>query len=331
VGVILRQNVSPERNPSVLRWLCVTSIAAGFLVVVACGSNSPSSSQGGPDAAASDGGAFTLTNCPSQGVASAACSSCIEKSCAADRSAVNASCADYYACLCPTGANAAACTPSAACTTALTDINDDCSCPVCAASPVSDGGGYSVTNCPALGVAAACVSCLQESCAAQVTSIDTSCQSLLACACPPGATPSSCTPAVTCELELYSALSACTTCNTVCGAATEAGSDASEPVESGSDGETPTDAGPDATVASADGSAPLDAGFDAEPSDGGDGAVASHDASPDAAPDALAPAEAGLDASVDASAPAAEAGPEAAATGDVETEESDGGSAADGG
>src|SRR6202041_1936948 len=98
-------------------------------------------------------------------------------SCGAELSAVNSACADYYTCLCPDGANALSCTPSASCSSALIAISDECtSCDACSGGPATDGGGYTITTCPAAGVARACVSCLQASCATELAAIDSACE-----------------------------------------------------------------------------------------------------------------------------------------------------------
>jgi hypothetical protein len=332
--------VAHQRTPSFLRWSCFAATFAGFLVVVACGSNSPSSSQEGHEAGAveggarADAGAYTFTNCPSQSIASAACSSCLEKSCGTDLSDVNTACADYYACLCPSGSNVSACSPSAACTSALIAIDDNCSsCDVCA-TPAPDAGGYTLASCPAAaGVLQACVSCLQASCATELSAIDTACATFLDCACPTGANAAACTASDGCELQLATSLLECTACETECvapatdGGPADAESDVSEPVDSGSaDTAAPGDAGPDATVTATDASPPLEAGRD-----GGDAAIAPGDSGPEAGEagaDALAPADATTGGSGDAVAP--DAGPEAAAPTDAETDESDDGATSDG-
>src|ERR1700678_3985603 len=157
-------NVNHGPNLSVFRASCIATSFVGILVIAACGSSGSSSPPPGREAGATDGGGdgggYTLTNCPTDGVTSAACSSCLHTSCSTKLGAVDSACADYFACSCPLDAGSS-CTPSASCQSALTALNEQCtSCDVCEpAAP--DAGGYTLTNCPALAVAPACVSCIQ--------------------------------------------------------------------------------------------------------------------------------------------------------------------------
>jgi hypothetical protein len=83
-------------------------------------------SSGSPGSGGSDGGAYTVTNCPSGGVLGIACATCIETSCASELSAVNGACASVLACVCPLGVDASACTASAACTSSLESAAASC-------------------------------------------------------------------------------------------------------------------------------------------------------------------------------------------------------------
>src|ERR1700678_14391 len=201
-------NVNHGPNLSVFRASCIATSFVGILVIAACGSSGSSSPPPGREAGATDGGGdgggYTLTNCPTDGVTSAACSSCLHTSCSTKLGAVDSACADYFACSCPLDAGSS-CTPSASCQSALTALNEQCtSCDVCEpAAP--DAGGYTLTNCPALAVAPACVSCIQTSCPTDLSAVDSACASYLACACPAGADTSACTPSADCAIELAEA------------------------------------------------------------------------------------------------------------------------------
>jgi len=327
-------NVNRPRNPSALRAVCIATSFVGFLVIAACGSSGSSSPGAGSEAGATDGGGdggrYTFTSCPSVGVTSAACTSCLETSCSEELSAVNTACAEYYACGCPIDGGGSSCSPSTSCAAALTALDDQCvSCDVCA-GPISDGGGYSLTDCPAAGFAQACVSCLQTCSSTQLPAIDSACATFLSCVCPAGADASACTPSVDCELELATALVDCTSCGTPCGlTASDAGPTDAGSIEGASDVTAPpTDAGPDGTVASVEAGGPSDAASDAgdaDAADAGDAAVAPGDASSDdAQADALGPQ--------DAATGPADASPEAATPNDAESDdESEGGSGSDGG
>lgn len=324
-------NVNHVPNLSVFRAPCIATSFVGILVVAACGSSGSSSSPTpGPEAGTTDsggdgGGGYTLTNCPADGVASAACTSCLQTMCSTDLSDVNTSCADYFACGCPIDAGSS-CTPSTSCASALLALNDQCtSCDVCEpAAP--DGGGYTLTNCPALAVTSACASCIQTSCPTELSAIDSACASYLACACPAGANTADCTPSADCAIELAEATVGCS-CGTECGATDDGGPSDAESVESGSDGApSPTDAAADGTVAGGDAGGSFDAAVDAGERfdaavDAGDAAVAPNDASSDGQADALG--------TQDAATVTVDAGPEAAAANDAEPDESEGG--ADGG
>ena len=81
-----------------------------------------------------------LTSCPNGGVLDTACASCLETSCAGALSAVNNACASVFACACPLGVDAAACAPSAPCTSSLASAAANCTSCNSQCSLTNDGG-----------------------------------------------------------------------------------------------------------------------------------------------------------------------------------------------
>ncbi len=100
-------------------FLAVLATGAVGWALPACGSSSSGSGSGS---------GYGVTHCPTAPV-SDSCASCFETECASQLGAINSACGEYFACVCPVGADAEACVPSMACETAST-ANE---CPACTA------------------------------------------------------------------------------------------------------------------------------------------------------------------------------------------------------
>jgi len=136
----------------------------------------------------------------------------------------------------------------------------------------TDDGGYTVTSCPNGGaLGSACASCIETSCAGELTTVNSTCSSLLDCACPLGVDAAACTASAACTSSLASAAASCTSCTSQCGLASDGGAADSAVSDSG------LDAGPE------DGSV-TDAGTDAPATDASDASVAAARDASDAGP-----------------------------------------------
>jgi hypothetical protein len=139
------------------RWGCV-AVAMGL--AFAC-SNSGSS-----------GGSYSGTDCPSEGVTSGACISCLEAQCSSELTALNEGCTSSdLSCACPSGANPESCDLSSECQTAGPDyqacIQENCAadCSTTGGGGTPEDSGSTAGGCSLSG-GGACQVCEQTNCCA---------------------------------------------------------------------------------------------------------------------------------------------------------------------
>jgi hypothetical protein len=92
----------------------------------------------------------------------------------------------------------------------------------------SSSHGYGVTNCPAGGIPAPCVSCLEANCQSEVNMVNSACSAFYDCICPAGqdaAVLASCSESASCEQATATGMSQCTQCASQCSTSSSVGPD----------------------------------------------------------------------------------------------------------
>lgn len=141
---------------------------------------------------------------------SAACTSCLEQNCSSEASAVNGSCSDYIACVCPGGtldtSKYSTCQGKITASCSQAEGNGiQCQSTHCASQCGGSGGsgggsssgigsssgtgsssGGTVGSCLASSTSSACASCVETQCSSQLDAVGSGCVDYLACACPGG-------------------------------------------------------------------------------------------------------------------------------------------------
>ena len=126
-----------------MRKIVSTCFAVALFAMTAC-SHTCNESSG-----ASVVAGYSYTNCPGSAVVVPACITCLETHCPDDLSSVNTACSAYFSCVCPSGADAAACPKAPRPVSAGGDPGDPCGVALFGANPRARSGlsGCAATNC----------------------------------------------------------------------------------------------------------------------------------------------------------------------------------------